>query len=56
MDGVNADDLDSDGSALGYASTGGYIGALIGAEDGQYLVNAFVTQSNLRVSFPQVFF
>lgn len=42
----------NDGSALGMIATGSYIGALIRAEDGAYLVNAFKTNSNLRVSFP----
>lgn len=43
----------NDGTALGVISTGTYIGALIRAEDGAYLVNAFKTNANLRVSFPQ---
>lgn len=42
----------NDGSALGIISTGSFVGALIRAEDGAYLVNAFKTNANLRVSFP----
>lgn len=45
----------NDGTALGIISTSPYVGALIRAEDGAYLVNAFKTNANLRVSFPPTF-
>ncbi|PVF96577.1 subtilisin-like protein [Serendipita vermifera] len=43
----------NDATAFGYIGATGANVALIRAEDGAYLVNAFASNSNLRITFPQ---
>lgn len=48
--------VSSDGTALTYITGVPYPTALISAEDGAYLFNAFTTGASLKISFPQVCF
>ncbi|KAG8793890.1 hypothetical protein FRC19_008253 [Serendipita sp. 401] len=48
--------LYNDGTAPSILASGGYIAVLIRPEDGVYLVNAFASGSNVKISFPQTSF